>query len=192
MTNFPKKPLPAAIASIAGSITTTAGAIGLVGVVLWFLLEPRLNQFLDERITTVVQIHTENVVQDSVRQHTHGRACATIPLTGHFVADGRPGEWVEVLWRDVVRHRADCGEPTINATIQNGNNILHTADTSISGVAVPEGTRDFRYLVQIPPDVSPGPATLSVSVSFPDAAGGAPTAFTPRWPFNILPPDLDD
>lgn len=152
-------------------------AISAIGTALWWLFEPRLMAILDAEIGKVLE---------STPHHRGGGVCATVPQFGHEIEDGRPGEWVEVIWRDVVRHRADCGTPVVHATIENGGDILHSAELSISGVAVPPGQQDFRYLVKIPENVHPGSGRLWVSVDFPDAIGGAPTAFSPRWPFNIL------
>lgn len=159
------------------------GAFAAFCALIWIIGEPHVRRIATEFVTPIVE---QQLAQSPTRGR--GTACATIPRAGHDVEDGRPGQWVKVVWRDVQRHRDDCGTPELHAYIRNGNDILHSAELSLQGIAVPAGTRNFSYLVRLPEQIEAGNARLQVIVGFPEAVGGAPEAFSPWWPFNILPP----
>lgn len=116
-----------------------------------------------------------------------GGPCVIIPEGGHYVQDAEIGGTGDLVWRNVNRLRADCGVPRLTAVVSNGLGFLHDVGLSITGVALPVGvTPELKYQYRLPDSVTPGRARLRVYVTFPDAVGGAPTAFSPWVDFQIL------
>ena len=116
-----------------------------------------------------------------------GGPCTTIPAHGHFITpEASPGDWASVEWRDVVRHRPDCGLPEVSAIVTNGGGFYHDAPLSITGVMLPVGASNVSYRFFLREELSAGPARFRVTVTFPDANGGAPPAVSPWLPFTIV------
>lgn len=141
---------------------------------------------LREEIVDLTAALEELRVSIELANETSGRPCAIIPASGHRIENGPIGVWLNVTWRRVDRLRADCGKPVISAIVRNGRGLLHGAETSIPGLALPLGPNDISYAFRMHEGVEPGPAEFQVTVSFPDAVGGAPLAQSPWLPFTIL------
>jgi len=155
------KHFPAAVAAVSA----------VLGVFLW-LAEPRIEEY----ITTRVQAESRG-------------PCVTFPRSGHRATDTPPGAWAMIYWNDIEKHRDDCGQPHVIGVITNGDGLYHDSPLSVSGVIFPVGTFNMSYQFYIDPNVEQGNARFRVTVTYPDAVGGAPPAISPWVPFIILPED---
>ncbi|MEO0859239.1 MAG: hypothetical protein AAFY65_01400 [Pseudomonadota bacterium] len=166
------------LAELAKNVTAILAVLGVLGGGAMWLLEPHIAAWLQDRVSAPVPI---------------GGACTRIPRSGHFAGSGRSDDWVVLEWREVERLRDDCGQPDVTAIVANGDNVLHEADLSISGITLTKGTHDLKYLFRVPNETQPGPARIRVFVNFPNAVGGAPPVISPWVRFTILhdpPPNI--
>jgi hypothetical protein len=125
--------------------------------------------------------------------------CLTIPKfdpsssSTHSIEPVVIGDKGVVQWVGLVRHRADCGIPTVIGHIANGGGIIHRVPISIGeGINLEPGVHNLRYGFDTQSSVTefslkPGRAFFWVSVTFPDAIGGAQTVNSDEIPFVLLP-----
>ena len=113
----------------------------------------------------------------------HGKPCASFPGNGHMIEGAKPGEFGQVTW--TVTKLRECGRVQLRAVIINGGGIWHDAPLSFQGVPLSTGTHEIQYKFRIPSEVRPGLGRFFVTVTYPDAPGGAPATQSPQLPFNI-------
>ncbi|WP_424974274.1 hypothetical protein [Dinoroseobacter sp. S124A] len=150
--------------------------VGVVCGAAWGVAGGKILQGLDSLIALAIE-------------ERGGGPCAHIPANGHRITGGLPGGWGEVVWRDVVRLRANCGVPVVSGVLTNGGGYFHDAPLSISGIPLSVGAHELGYLFQINPEVRPGHARFRVVVTYPDAVGGAPPAISPWLSFRVIDPE---
>jgi len=117
-----------------------------------------------------------------------GGVCVSIPSNGHAASRLRQGARANITWRNIHRHRDDCGIPVVTGWIANGNGVLHQVELSIEGVALPLGITPrltYQFWMAEGDVLECGPGELQVIVSFPDAVGGAPPEISPWVPVQI-------
>jgi hypothetical protein len=120
-----------------------------------------------------------------------GGVCAVVPQTGHEVIGAAPGGVGYVTWRGVRRLRGNCGRPVVDGMIANGGGYYHDAPLSIRGLPLSVGEHTLSYRFKINEDVEPGAARFRVIVTYPEAVGGAPPAYSPWVNFIVSEREKD-